>query len=261
MRKSIVKAKLEDNHPVLITQLHLTDPTLFEMASLMGFDCLWMDLEHHAYSVETASALMRAARVGSADVLARPAKGEFMRMGRLLEAGATGILYPRCSDAEEAAEVVRWCKFAPQGERGYDGSSPDNPFRFMAPAEYVEAANRETFIIVQLEEPAAIERADEIIAVEGIDGLMLGPADFSVLSGIPGQVDHELVTAAMDKIARAADSAGKHWGRTSTSFDDTKRFLDMGARLVFQGSDVMSMKKALGELRTGALELGFTFAE
>lgn len=259
MRQSIVKEKLAGNQPVLITQLHLTDPTLFEMASLMGFDCLWMDLEHHAYSVETASSLMRAVRVGKSDVIARPAKGEFMRMGRLLEAGATGILYPRCSDAEEAAEVVRWCKFAPQGERGYDGSSPDNPFRFMAPAEYIEAANRETFIIVQLEEPAAIERAGEIIAVEGIDGLMLGPADFSVLSGVPGQVDHKVVVEAMEKIARAADGAGKHWGRTSASFDDTKKFLEMGARLIFQGSDVMTLKKALLDLRTGASELGFTF--
>jgi 4-hydroxy-2-oxoheptanedioate aldolase len=259
MRKSIVKQKLAQDQPVLITQLHLTDPSLFEMASLMGFDCLWIDLEHHAHSVETASALMRGARVGHSDVIARPAKGEFMRMGRLLEAGATGILYPRCSDAKEAAEVVRWCKFAPQGERGYDGSSPDNPFRFMEPAEYVAAANRETFIIVQLEEPAAITRAEEIVAVEGIDGLMLGPADFSVLSGIPGQVDHDLVRAATETIATAAKAAGKHWGRTSASFADTKKFIDMGARLIFQGSDIMSMKKALLELKTGAIDLGFTF--
>ena len=72
----------------------------------MGFDGIWMDLEHHGYRLETASTLMRAARVGSSDIVARPAKGEFMRMGRLLEAGATGIMYPRCGDAAEAADVV-----------------------------------------------------------------------------------------------------------------------------------------------------------
>ena len=73
----------------------------------MGFDGIWLDLEHHAHSVETANQLMRAARVGGADIVARPAKGEFMRMGRLLEAGAQAIMYPRCDDPEEAAEVVR----------------------------------------------------------------------------------------------------------------------------------------------------------
>src|SRR5262245_378747 len=107
MRTSRVKAKLKRKEPALLTTLHLTDPSLYEMTSLMGFDGIWMDLEHHSYSVETANALMRAARVGTADILARPAKGEFMRLGRMLEAGAQGIMYPRCDDAKEAREVVR----------------------------------------------------------------------------------------------------------------------------------------------------------
>src|SRR5438046_6981312 len=117
MRTSKIKAKLKRNEPVLLTTLHLTDPSLFELASLMGFDGIWMDLEHHGYSVETATALMRAARVGSADILARPAKGEYMRLGRLLEAGAQGTMYPRCADAVEAREVVRWSTSAPLGRR------------------------------------------------------------------------------------------------------------------------------------------------
>ena len=113
MRPSKIKAKLKRNEPVLLTTLHLTDPSLFELTSLMGFDGIWMDLEHHGYSVETATALMRAARVGSTDILARPAKGEFMRLGRLLEAGAQGIMYPRCDDAAEAKQAVTWSKFGP----------------------------------------------------------------------------------------------------------------------------------------------------
>src|SRR5947209_8624548 len=120
MRTSRIKAKLKRNEPVLLTTLHLIDPSLYELTSLIGFDGIWMDLEHHGYSVETATALMRAARVGGADILARPAKGEFMRVGRLLEAGAQGIMYPRCADAAEAREVVRWSKFAPLGQRGFD---------------------------------------------------------------------------------------------------------------------------------------------
>src|SRR3954470_3923150 len=141
MRPSKIKAKLKRNEPVLLTTLHLTDASLFELTSLMGFDGIWMDLEHHGYSVETATALMRAARVGGADILARPARGEFMRMGRLLEAGGQGIMYPRCADAAEAREVVAWSKFAPLGRRGLDGANPDMPYCSMPVGEYVRAAN------------------------------------------------------------------------------------------------------------------------
>jgi 4-hydroxy-2-oxoheptanedioate aldolase len=90
MRPSKIKAKLARKEPVLLTSLALTDPSVFELTSLMGFDGIWLDLEHHVLSVETAATLMRAARVGTSDVMARCAKGEFMRMGRLLEAGARG---------------------------------------------------------------------------------------------------------------------------------------------------------------------------
>src|SRR5689334_25371974 len=157
MRPSKIKAKLKRNEPVLLTTLHLTDPSLFELTSLMGFDGIWMDLEHHGYSAETAMTLMRAARVGGADILARPAKGEFMRLGRLLEAGAQGIMYPRCDDADEAREVVTWSKFAPMGRRGLDSGNPDTPYCSMPIDRYVREANEQTFLVVQIEDPAALE--------------------------------------------------------------------------------------------------------
>ena len=79
MRVSKIAKKLSDDQPVLITSLHLTDPSVFELTSLMGFDGIWIDLEHHAHSLETVQNLMRAARIGTSDIVARPAKGEFMR--------------------------------------------------------------------------------------------------------------------------------------------------------------------------------------
>src|SRR6184192_1357399 len=162
MRTSKIKAKLKRNEPVLLTTLHLTDPSLFELASLMGFDGIWIDLEHHGYSVETASALMRAARVGGADILARPAKGEFMRLGRLLEAGASGIMYPRCDNAQEAAEVVQWTKFAPIGRRGIDGAGPDMPYCSMPLPQYIRHANENTFLMIQIEDSSALDQAEAI---------------------------------------------------------------------------------------------------
>jgi hypothetical protein len=112
---------------VLLTTLHIPDPQLFELTSLLGFDGIWLDLEHHGFTEETAANLARATRVGSSDIMIRPAKGEFMKMCRLFEIGATGIMYPRCDNAEEAAEVVKWAKFAPQGQRGIDSAGADNP--------------------------------------------------------------------------------------------------------------------------------------
>ncbi|MFT5099650.1 MAG: 2-keto-3-deoxy-L-rhamnonate aldolase RhmA, partial [Planctomycetaceae bacterium] len=160
-----MKAKLAKNDPVLITQLHLTDGSLFEMASPVGFVCLWMDLEHHSYSDETAANLMRAERVGTSDIVARPAKGEFMRMSRLLGA-----------------------------------------------SEYIETANKETFIIAQLEEPSALDEAEAMCSFEGIDGLMLGPA-------------------ASETIAVAATNTGKlnfiYLSKYSTEHEDNKLFESM----------------------------------
>ena len=208
MLPSRVKAKLAQDKPVLITAVSFSDPSVFELASLMGFDGIWLDLEHHAHSVEAANNYIRAARVGVSDVIARPAKGEFMRLSRLLEAGAKGIMYPRCDNAKEAAEVVRWSKFAPLGERGFDGANPDQPYCSMPMDEYIAAANRETFIVIQIEQASALDHVEAIAKVPGVDVLMLGPADFSVLSGIPGQFDSNQVRNAKRKIAAAARAAG-----------------------------------------------------
>src|SRR5687767_472381 len=181
MRRSQIKSKLRRNEPALVTCLHLTDASLHEMTSLMGFDGVWLDMEHHGYSVEKATELMRALRVGTADALVRPAKGEFMRMGRMLEAGAGAILYPRCDGPEEAAEVVKWAKFAPLGKRGFDGGNPDMPYCTMPMDQYVRMANEETLIVLQIEEQSALDRVDEIAAVPGVDAIFLGPGDFSVI--------------------------------------------------------------------------------
>jgi 4-hydroxy-2-oxoheptanedioate aldolase len=259
MRPSQVKRKLRTNQPVLITSLQLCDPLLFEMASLMGFDAIWMDMEHHFLSVETAANLMRAARIGTSDILARPAKGEFMRMGRMLEAGAHGIMYPRCDNADEAAEVVRWAKFAPQGQRGFDSGNPDNPYCCVPTTRYVREANQETFIIIQVESPEAVAQADAIARVEGVDAIILGPADFSVLAGIPGQWEHPLVDEALQKIASATAAVGKHWGCPGTDLKRAQELLDRGARLFFSGCDMLMVKAGLQQLQQDFATLGMEF--
>ena len=260
MKTSRVLDKVRSGEPALGIALHLTDPSVYELAGLMGFDAIWMDMEHHGYSVETAANLMRAARVGGADVVARPGKGEFMRMSRMLEAGATGIMYPRCDSAEEAREVVKWAKFAPLGKRGFDGSGPDVPYLMTPMARYLREANEQTFVLIQLEEPHAVDRAEEIAAVPGVDMLMVGPADFSVITGIPGEFGHPTVVAAIEKVAQAAKNTGKNWAATCGSVESARKMIDMGARLVFHGCDVVFIKQGFDRLQAEfGKELGIRF--
>lgn len=259
MRPSRIKAKLRRNEPALVVVLHLLDPSLFELTSLMGFDGIWMDLEHHATGQETASMLMRAARVGATDIVARPAKGEFMRMCRLLEAGAQAIMYPRCDSAAEAAEVVRWAKFAPLGQRGVDGANPDGLYCSLPLEAYLRRANEETIVIVQIESPEALERVDEIARVPGVDLLLLGPGDLSVLSGVPFSFESPLVMGAIDRVAAAAAAAGIHWGMPSSGPEHSRMLLAKGARLVCHGADILMVKRGLETIRREYGEMGFTF--
>jgi 4-hydroxy-2-oxoheptanedioate aldolase len=259
MRVSKIAKKLSNDQPVLITTLHLTDPSVFELTSLMGFDGIWIDLEHHAHSLETVQNLMRAARIGTSDIVARPAKGEFMRMGRLLEAGAQGIMYPRCDNAAEAAEVVKWAKFPPFGKRGCDGGNPDMPYGSMPIAQYVKEANEQTFVIIQVEEEQAVNSVEEIAAVEGVDIIMLGPGDYSCLSGFPGQIDHPQIKRATERIAAAALRFGKQWGRPASSPAHARELIAMGARFVTFGCDLMLIKLGLEQMQREFFAEGFSF--
>lgn len=259
MRKSRVKAKLARNEPVLVTTIHFHDPSIFEMASLMGFDALWVDAEHHAHSVETISANLRAARVGTSDVVVRCAKGEYMRMGRMLESGASGIMYPRCDSAEEAREVVRWAKFAPLGERGIDSANPDAPYCAVPLDRYIKEANEETFIVVQVEQQHAVDRVEEIAAVKGVDVVMLGPGDLGILSGYPGQFDHPIIQEAKEKIAAATKKAGIHWGCPCMNVQDIPRHLEMGARFICLSADFSILKRGFEQMQAECAPLGFTF--
>ena len=259
MRESKIKRKLAADKPVLLTMLNTIDPSLFELTSLLGFDGIWLDLEHNNPNLETVSSLLRAARVGSADVLVRLAKGEFMRMGRVLEGGASGIMYARCDDAAEAREVVRWCKFGPLGKRGFCGGNADMPYCTMKLPDYIQQANEQTFVVIQLEDPQAVDNAHDIAQVPGVDVLFFGPADFSIASGCPGQFDHPHIQQALETIADAARKAHIHWGTISSSPDHTRTLLERGARLISYLSDTVIFKKHLQRMQQQFEPLGFEF--
>lgn len=252
MYPSNVLQKIRRSETAFGTSLQFIDPAVFELTASLGFDAIWLDLEHHSLSDYQAQELMRGARAGGAtDIVVRPGKGEFMRMARLLEAGAHGVMYPRCESAAEAAEVVRWGKFAPIGERGFDGAGADGDYMAHSMMDYINRANANTFLIIQVEDERSIADCDEMIAVPGIDMLMLGPADLTVLSGNAGQFDHPLINEARQRVAEAAKAVGKHWAATSMSLDHARQLSEAGASLVFNGADIVFLRRELVALRDG----------
>ena len=133
------------------------------------------------------------------------------------------------------------------------------PYLSMGLAEYVRAANEQTFIIVQIEEERTSLEAEAILNVDGIDGVMVGCADFSVIEGFPGQFDHPKIQAAFDRVANAARNAGKHWGTTAGDPAFAKQLVDAGARLLFSGADIVAVKKAVEKLAQDWHEIGVSF--
>jgi len=259
VRTSKIKEKLKANEPVLLTAVKLRDSTIHELISLMGFDGIWMDMEHHSCSLETAADLMRVARLGGAEIVARCAKGEFMRLGRMLEAGAQGIMYPRCENDIEAAEVVKWAKFPPLGSRGADGGNPDMPYATMPLDRYIRQANEQTFVVILVEDEQAVQNAEAIAAVEGVDVLMFGPGDFTVQTGIAGQFDHPAVQGAIEKVAKAARNTGKQWGMPFATVEQARLGIEMGARFILHSADVLILQRGLEQMQTEFGILGFRF--
>jgi 4-hydroxy-2-oxoheptanedioate aldolase len=248
MKQSRVKEIWRNGGIALGTLVKSIDPVHTELLSQSGLDFLWYDLEHSDKGVETFASLARASRVGDVDLLARPGRWEYMRMGRLLEAGAHGILYPRCESDEEAREVVKWSKFHPIGERGFDGGSPDNNYGQYPAGDYTENANENSWITAQVESPKALENVSEIASVAGIDCVFFGPGDYSALTGRPGDVKGKETLEAARIIAEQTIAAGKVFGTLVFDMDHAKHMKDLGAQLIVHGADIVFYKKAYEDL-------------
>jgi 4-hydroxy-2-oxoheptanedioate aldolase len=249
MHNSRVLEQISRGETAFGVSLRLLDPLIYEMAAGIGFDAFWMDLEHHPTTLAQAREMMRGARAGGcADVIARPGKGEFMQIGRLLEAGAHGIMYPRCESISEAKEVVKWTKFFPIGQRGFDGAGADGDYMALSMNDYLQRANANTFLILQIENRVALNCCEGMLALDGVDMLMLGPGDFSILSGLAGEFDHSELKSAQQRVACAAKHCGKHWASVAFTPDHAKSLAREGASLVFHGADIVMLRNELVKL-------------
>lgn len=209
-------------------------PAFISHAAHFNYDCIWLDLEHRAMSHREVQALLAYFHLFDIDCMLRaPTLGK-TELYRYLEDGATGLMIPHVSTAEKAQTLVDAVKFPPIGDRGLDAAGLDTGF-LLAGDDYVAAANRETFLVVQIETPQAVENIDEIAAVEGVDGLFIGPGDL----GLRIRTFNTDLTldSAMEQVAAAAKRHGKAWGRPAGTVEQVKQLRDQGAQLINYGGD------------------------
>jgi 4-hydroxy-2-oxoheptanedioate aldolase len=210
---------------------------LAELIGRIGYDVIWYDLEHRTFDPSTVEPIALACRATGIDLMVRIRKHGYQEVMNLLECGANGIMVPHCRSAAEARQWVEWMRYPPIGKRGMDGVGADADHGMANPVEHIEHANRETFLVLQIEDREAVEQIDEIAAVPGLDILFVGPADLSISLGVPLQTQSEEVQRAIDRVAAAAARHGKWWAIPTATPEIAQAMLDRGARMVTGGGD------------------------
>jgi 4-hydroxy-2-oxoheptanedioate aldolase len=247
MRESRVLGKLRAGGTACSLKVNFGDGQLSELAAMTGFDCLWVDREHLAQDWSVVSTHIRSAKAHDVDVMVRVPRGSYSDYIKPLELDATGILVPHIMSLEDARSVVKMTRFHPIGKRAIDGGSADAGYTGIELTDYMQQANRQRFVILQIEDHEPLKEIDAIAALEGYDMLFFGPGDFSQSIGAPGQWDHPELLKARQLVAEAANKHGK-FAATSGSIDSLKDFLSMGYKFVNVGADVVGMKNYCRQL-------------
>jgi len=207
--KAIAKFRkdLTAGHVCLGAYITLLDPLVCDALG-DSVDFFWIDMEHTSMSAAALNGHLLAARARSVPVLVRVRGSQTPFIKFVLDAGADGIIVPQVVSAEEVSHVVSDCRYPPVGRRGYGPKIHSNYGRDNEDREYVERANKNVFVVAQIENLEALEAIDDIVAVAGLDSVVLGPWDLSASLGMLGEVEHPRVLDAMQTIISKARDAG-----------------------------------------------------
>jgi 4-hydroxy-2-oxoheptanedioate aldolase len=246
LRNNVKEMLARDEVVASMTVRLVRNVEIARIARTAGFDTLYVDLEHSSFSVDTCGQIcMAALEAGIAPFVRVPANTpEYI--SRVLAGGAFGVIAPHIRSADEAKAVVRAAKFPPLGERSNAGGLPHLHFRAFPVAEAYAALNDATMVVVQFESAAALAQAEEIVAVDGVDMVLIGLNDLLADWGIPGEYDHPRVHEAYAKTIAACRRRGKHCGvgGLATRPDLVAEFVKMGARYVSTGTDLAFLLSA-----------------
>ena len=255
MRENALKRRLAAGETVLGAWLSLPDALAAEAMAQLGWDWLLVDMEHGPAALHEAAAMLTALRTTGVTTFVRPAWNESSQIQRALDLGFMGAVVPVVDTPEDARQVVRDARFSPLGERSRGGVRIGYAFR-TDPPTYFDRANDEVLVLVQIETATAVSNLDAILAVDGLDGIFVGPNDFAGSLGKrwPDVWDRdEEYMALIRRIADAANGARKITGILARDVAMAKQVAAMGYRFIGISSDVNYMtaaaKRALDEAR------------
>jgi len=249
-----LRSRIRSGEPTIGTFLNLGSPLAAEACALAGFDWVLVDLEHGGGGEDTLLAQVLAAATHDVPSLVRVETAERIRAGRVLDLGATGVMFPRLDSTAEVAQAVRHLRYPPDGDRGV--ASYNRARGFGTRSDSLAEANDEVVGIVQIETAAALENVDAIALNPGIDVLFVGPGDLSHAIGVPGALDAPAFRDALTRVLSAARGAGVAAGILAKDRAGAQRFLEDGFTFLAIGSDstmlAAAAKTAAGPLRVAA---------
>jgi len=215
-----------------------------------GFDGFWIDVEHGGLTTRDIEIAATAGMAHDLDCFVRVPPTDYATVTRCFESGATGVMAAQITSADHAEEFVRWAKFAPRGRRGLNPLGYDGGFGTVPLAEFAERSNRDTFVAIQIETAQAVEEADAIAAIDGVDLLFVGPSDLSQAVGVIGDFTGAPSMEAVDRVAAACRSHDKQWGAVTPTPAYAATLAEKGCTLISLTNDVKLVTSGLAAVKS-----------
>ena len=234
--RNAFKRALKDGKAQIGLWSSLSSNYSVEVIAGAGFDWILLDLEHSPNDLESLLAQLQAAAPYPTHPVVRVPWNDMVAMKRILDVGAQALLIPYVSTADEARAAVAHTRYPPKGVRGVAGTT--RATRFGRIKDYAKRAHEEICVLVQVETQAAVDNIESICAVDGVDGVFIGPADLHASMGYTGEIANPKVKPLIDDAVRRIRKAGKAPGILTPSEEDARRWLDCGALFVAVGADV-----------------------
>jgi 2-dehydro-3-deoxyglucarate aldolase/4-hydroxy-2-oxoheptanedioate aldolase len=248
-----LRRRLADGETLFGTFLGLGSALAAEACALAGFDWLLADLEHGGGGEEALTGQLLAADAHGVPMLVRVESSDRIRAGRVLDLGATGVMFPRLESAEEAALTLRHLRYPPEGDRGV--ATYNRAGGFGTRPQALDTANDRVVSVVQIENRRAVDQIDRIATLRGLDVVFIGPRDLSHDLGVPGDTSAPVFVEAVKRVLAAADVAGVACGILAPDAHAARRYADEGFRFVGIASDAMLLvetgRSAMRTVRAG----------
>ncbi|AUS05488.1 HpcH/HpaI aldolase family protein [Pseudotamlana carrageenivorans] len=229
---------LDSKNHVLGPFMKISDPALVEISAFAGFDFVIIDLEHGPNNFQTIQGHIRAAQAKNIVPVVRVPEINENMISKALDIGAAYVQVPQIENAEDAKRVVKAAKFYPEGARGVCRYVRAADYAAMPKEDYFSSANKNTGVIIHIEGNTAFNNIDEILKVDGVDVIFIGPYDMSQSCGVPGQVNHPSVISKMKEIVEKANAQGVVVGTFVESASSAKQWMDLGVQYISYAVDV-----------------------